>query len=123
MNRKQAIARIKKAYENEELGMQKGMIYCKYYCHKTDSHCAVGVLIGKKKELIDFYGVIEIPFKGTHEPQIHRAMSALNTKIFHGLSLDELKTLQDLHDNACQCDDVEKQYYINDFKTYLYSLK
>jgi hypothetical protein len=122
MNRKQAIARIKKAYENEELGMQKGMYHCRYYCHTTDSHCAVGILIGKKKGLIDRYGDIEVPFKGTISAAIKKAMYDLNKNTFCGLSVEELQNLQELHDESCQCGDEVKQDYMNRFKTYLYSL-
>ena len=120
MNRKQAISKMKKAFEAGELGFQKGAKSCKYYDKKTDSHCAIGLLIGKKEKLMDVHGDINSPFVLGDSGSIENSMDILKMETYCGLTKDELGTLQSRHDvtvNHLTRDRIER------FKSYLYNLK
>jgi len=122
MNRQQALSKIRKAYENKQLGFQKGATICMYYDKKTNSHCAVGVLIGKKKSLMDEDGNIEAPFTVGGETMIGDALCEKDITSFCGLSKTELTQLQRLHDNIINCCEINEKERKDNFKTYLYSL-
>jgi hypothetical protein len=125
MTRQESINKIKTAFENKQLGFQKGAMSCKYYCAISDSHCAIGVLIGKDQELINESGDIHLPLKDIKESKIELALDRDKKSEMFGLSRNELQSLQELHDNC-----VGKNLYgdilnqrIEEFKNYLYSLK
>lgn len=120
--RRESLDKIRKAYENKELGFQKGATQCLYYCSKTDSHCAVGVLIGKDEELMSRYGNIESPFKDTYMGKISDAMSDKDISEFKGLNVSELEKLQSYHDHLVGVPKENKDEYEKRFKEYLYSL-
>ena len=85
--RQESLNKIRKAYENKELGFQKGATQCLYYCSKTDSHCAIGVLIGKDENLMDKDGDIMYPFKDSWEEEIREVMSHIGISEFKGLNV------------------------------------
>ena len=120
--RQESLNKIRKAYENKELGFQKGATQCLYYCSKTDSHCAVGVLIGKDEELMSRYGNIEYPFENTYMGIISDAMSHKDISEFKGLNVSELGLLQTYHDDLIGAQEENKDKYEKRFKKYLYSL-
>ena len=120
--RQESLNKIRKAYENKELGFQKGATMCMYYCSKTDSHCAVGVLIGKDEELMSRYGDIASPFKDTYMVKISDAMNHKGISEFKGLNISELEELQYHHDNLIGAWKENKDKYEKRFKEYLYSL-
>lgn len=120
--RQESLDKIRKAYENKELGFQKGADYCLYYCSETDSHCAVGVLIGKDENLMNRYGNIKYPFKDTDMGIISDAMNHKGISEFKGLNISELEELQNHHDNLISARKEDKDKYEKRFKDYLYSL-
>lgn len=120
--RQESLNKIRKAYENKELGFQKGATMCRYYCSETDSHCAVGVLIGKDEELMSRYDNIEYPFKNTYMVKISDAMSHKDISEFKGLNVSELEKLQSYHDDLIGAQKENKDKYEKRFKDYLYSL-
>ena len=119
MNRKEAIEKIKKAYENKELGFQRGADICSYYDSKTDSCCAVGVLV-KDESLFDTYGNQDMAFADTNGAEIDLEMINRGLDELYGLSIDELKQLQIRHDGLIN---RNSGYSEQDFKHYLYGLK
>jgi hypothetical protein len=121
MERKESIEAIKNAYENEKLGFQNGMSSCKYYDAKTDSYCAVGVLIGYDDSLINDLGNIEKPFKNADYCEIKLSMENAGLTKLYGLTIDELDRLQILHDHIINSVRYRSKKE-NDFKDYLYSL-
>lgn len=126
MERKESIEAIKKAYEKGILGFQRGASTCKYYDSNTDSFCAVGVLIERRSS--DDEDILR-PFSDSFYESIDEAMKEKKIEEFKGLTINELKELQRLHDNVViygrskipRYNDVRKKY-INEFKDYLYSL-
>jgi len=118
--RQDSIAKIKLAYENKELGFQKDVGFCRYYDKRSDSHCAVGVLVGKNKKLMDACGDIEEPFEGSYSGDIEGGLQDISVESYWGLLSCELIKLQKLHDRL-----VGSTYTIKrekKFKNYLYSL-
>lgn len=125
MNRKQALNKIRTAYENKELGFQKGAEMCRYYDAESDSHCAIGVLVGKKKELIEGNGDIYYPFIGAQREAIDEALDVKGRFMWFGLHKKELSQLQRLHDNIINWNiESDEPYHALKvkFKVYLYSL-
>ena len=120
--RQESLNKIRKAYENKELGFQKGATMCRYYCSETDSHCAIGVLIGKDEELMNEYGNILYPFKDSWEEEIREVMSHIGISEFKGLNVNELGLLQTYHDDLIGARKENKDKYEKRFKDYLYSL-
>lgn len=122
MNRKQALKKIRTAYENKELGFQKGAKSCLYYCSDTESHCAIGVLVGKNEDLMSIDGNINYAFK-KYELKANSIGSLLaynKLKEYCGLKAEELVKLQNLHDQI-----INNRYnsiYEEEFREYLYSL-
>lgn len=129
MNRLQAINKIKKAYETKQLGFQKGATSCLYYDKKSDSCCAVGVLLRKDKKLLNTQGDRNAVFRAGLDVDsytIGAQMKAVNKSSFHGLDIDELKTIQILHDGVIQMNDCGEELKNKkeiSFKDYLYALK
>jgi len=132
--REQSLNIIKSAYENKELGFQKGATSCLYYDPKTDSCCAVGLLV-KEESLFDEDGMQTYPFdfgdvfEREKEEDIEGAMTKLNLDSFKGLTKAELDELQVLHDCLIvRPTDFYRLYTIKyvkkqeAFKKYLYSL-
>lgn len=115
MKRHEAIKTIIIAYENKELGFQKGAQSCKYYDVESDSCCVIGILLDIDKMKKDSYGnVIEyLDHQG-----ISAILNKLNAKSLHGLSYSECGELQSLHDGIILGDNHEYE-----FKDYIYSLK
>lgn len=99
MNRTQALKKIRTAFKQGELGFQNGATKCLYYDKKTDSYCAVGVLIGENESVMNSNGDIDRPFKQCIRGGIESAMSALDKETYCGLNIVELGNLQMLHDN------------------------
>ena len=95
---------------------------CRYYCSKTDSHCAIGVLIGKDEDLMDKDGDIMYPFKDSWREGIYNAMSDTDISEFKGLNVSELEKLQYYHDRLIGAGKENKDKYEKRFKEYLYSL-
>jgi hypothetical protein len=120
MQRSEAIKKLQDAYENEKLGFQNNMgSDCKYYCSTTKSFCAVGVLIGEDDSLKDGKGDIQYPFSDVGKYGITLALKEKEMSHFHGLTVEELSKLQDLHDEVSIYTSYENE---QDFKDYLYSL-
>lgn len=127
--REESLNLIKSAYENKELGFQKGATSCRYYDPKSDSCCAVGVLV-KDESLFETNGVQNYPFdfgnisEDDKKEAIFEAMTILNLDSFKGLTKKELSRLQSFHDNLIHRPSDHREY-IEDhkrFKDYLYSL-
>lgn len=117
--REQSLKLIREAYENKELGFQKGAKTCLYYDSKTDSCCAVGVLV-KNERLFDSDGDQEYAFRERqNDPSIEDCMDDLDMKEYKGLTLEELTRLQSLHDRMVAFYSETKE---KNFKDYLYSL-
>lgn len=122
MTRKEALCKIKIAFENNELGFQRFASGCRYYDRATNSHCAVGILIGKDIDLMDLEGNIDEPFAQLNGAfySIENSMIYLEMDTFHGLDISELNTLQSLHDDLVGTS-TDKNKLLK-FETYLYSL-
>lgn len=116
--REESIQKIKEAYENKELGFQKGATNCLYFDAKTGSHCAVGVLLDIDELKFEENGNLEHPFLGNPESTIREAMEAESLEEFKGLDIAELEELQNRHDEV-----LRGLSYEFDFKDYLYNLK
>lgn len=117
MTRSEALDKIKAAYETKQLGFQRGTSYCRYYDKRTDSCCAVGVLV-KDEALFNEDGNQSVPFNLESYSDIRYAMNQEDLTELHGLSILELSELQRLHDGLIRKDGT----YESDFKEYLYSL-
>jgi len=122
MNRRNAINKIREAYETGQLGFQKGAIHCSYYDSFSDSHCAVGVLIGKKKKLMNGFGNIEYPFLNNKGYCISSAMELANLERLHGMTRKELHVLQALYDLVLGDSNSRREYHIGKFESFLYCL-
>ena len=122
MNRKEAIEKIKRAYENKELGFQRGAADCVYYDNKTDSCCAIGVLV-KDESLFDDVGDQIYPFHNTLSNTIDDYILKNNIDGLFGLTNEELCMLQHRHDILIGCSSYLGDIDDEDFKKYLYSLE
>ena len=115
--RKESLKLMKDAFNNKELGAQKGASACRYYDSKTDSHCIIGVLVGKNVNLMDDKG--DIPALPNTSGYISSYMRKNNIDTFNGLTLLEAEKLQLLHDKAL---DYKSIKYLNELESYLFSL-
>lgn len=123
MTRLEAVNKIKHAYENKLLGFQNQANKCLYYDHVSNSHCAVGVLIGKDKELMRGDGSIESPFKRCGGfASINNCMDYLELNEWNGLTIGELSKLQGLHDSIINCSSLNYDERHDKFKDFLYNI-
>jgi len=115
--RKESLKLMRDAFNNGQLGAQRGASACRYYDAKTDSHCIIGVLVGKNLDLMNDRGNI------SHLPSncgfIGYYMDDNKLDTFNGLTRGEAWHLQELHDRTI---DYDSKSYLNDLKTYLFSL-
>ena len=116
--REQSLKLMRDAFNNGQLGAQKGASGCRYYDKATDSHCIIGVLVGKNLDLMNGKGNIsELPNDNGY---IKYYMKDNKIDTFNGLTLFEASELQSLHDNALdfKCEPSRLQA----LKDYLFSL-
>ena len=138
--REESINLLKKAYENKELGFQKGAQFCTYWDSETFSACAIGALMGygerykpftREGAAGAFLGSLELTkeekyniYEDFNFDQSVRCLGRIiNLEDIFGLKQEELEQIQKRHDalvghNVCDVEGKEKQ-----FKDYLYSLK
>jgi len=115
--REESLKLMRDAFNKGQLGAQKGASGCRYYDAETDSHCIIGVLIGKNRDLMNDLGnIIQLPNNNSF---ISWYMDDYGLDTFNGLTMEEAKSLQSLHDRAL---DLESKEILNDLKTYLFSL-
>ena len=122
--RQKSIDKIKKAFENKELGYQRGAMTARYYDKRSDSCCAVGVLMDLNNEdLFDDNGNVNYPFTGIDSYGIKYAMTDAEIDTLFGLTKDELGTLQHNHD-MCLSHAKSSALPLHEqrFKDHLYSL-
>ena len=124
--RQESIAKIKKAFENNELGYQKDASGARYYDKASNSCCAVGVLMDRSdKALFNANGNIEYPFVGGNDYGIAFAMGEIDMDELYGLTRWELGELQSKHDSCLSHNKSPNTLprYVREFKDYLYSLQ
>lgn len=122
--RQKSIDKIKKAFENKELGYQRGATTARYYDKRSDSCCAVGVLMDLNNEdLFDGNGNVNYPFTGTSSYGIKYSMTEAEIDSLFGLTKDELGKLQFHHDQCLSyAKNLDLLQYEQKFKDHLYSL-
>lgn len=108
--RKESIKKLKEAVKNRELGCYKGAETCLYYDSRTDSRCAVGVIV--PDEVIDKmkngYGDCERFISDKRGTAVTCQLEGENT--YMGMTIDELSILQSYHDNSILTPVVRGEY-------------
>lgn len=101
-SRERSIRKLKRAVKNKTLGCYNEKVLeeqrCVYYHGESNTCCAVGALIPKKTLMnnLTINGNCIKPFNKNDNDMIHCQIY----KGRYGMSLAELKDLQQLHDNA-----------------------
>lgn len=119
--REKSLNKIKRAYDNLELGFQRGAVYCKYYDAETDSKCAVGALFSKEE-------ILSVNINGyycNNDLASSNVSSQVDYKPFKGLTVTELETLQQNHDLLISDNLLSDIWFehLENFEQYLFSLK
>ena len=108
--REESIKKLKEAVKNKELGCYKGAETCLYYDSRTDSRCAVGVIV--PDEVIDKmkngYGDCERFISDKRGTAVTCQLKGENT--YMGMTIEELAELQDYHDNSILTSVVRGEY-------------
>ena len=118
--REESLNKIKRAYDNLELGFQRGARVCKYYDAETDSKCAIGSLFSKKE-------ILSVNINGSYcitDSTIASVSSQINYKPFKGLTVKELEKLQRKHDLLISANLLSDIWFkrLERFEKYLFSL-